>query len=157
MTRCTATAALMDADMQVIPGITLQCELEAGHTDPRYADPQPLYAGLHQPYEVEPGEPHAFTFRWGDPTAAELAEVLDPDESFDLEVDIADEATLEQQQNAGIDNGTVGPGEERDYPRIPDALPRCAECGREVEPDVHSTNGIRHLVRPAVLHAARVA
>lgn len=157
MTRCTATAALMDADMQVIPGITLPCELEAGHDSgpfPRYApddDPRGVRRILMHPTE------HRHTLTWGNPSVDELAEVLDPDESFDLEVDIADEATLEAQQNAGIDNGTVGPGEERDYPRIPDAAPRCLECGREVEPDEHSTNGMRHLVRPAVLHAARVA
>lgn len=67
MTRCTATAALMDANMQVIPGITLQCELELGHDDgvfPRYApddDPRGVRRILMHPTEhlgepsVEPG------------------------------------------------------------------------------------------------------
>lgn len=153
MTRCTATGALFDGDMQIIPGITLQCELEAGHDDARA-----LYERgyLHEPID------HAFTFRWGNPSVDELAEVLDPDESFDLEVDIAPASAIRQQQRnseANLDDGrrpdlSLDTGE---LETIPDARVRCTECGREVEADAHSTNGYRHLVRPAVLHAARVA
>ena len=118
MTRCNATAELVDANMRIIPGITLVCELEAGHNVDRSPEGS-LELGTWATRYL-PGTEHAHTLRWPDPTAAELAEVLDPDESFDLEVDIAPEAVLEQQQNAGIANGTVGPGQERDYPRDPE-------------------------------------
>lgn len=100
MTQCNATAELMDASMQIIPGITLRCELELGHNvelrglmrGGRYdlleqADVAPSLWNI-MPVE-HPATEHAFTFRWSDPTVDELAEVLDPDESFDLEVDIA--------------------------------------------------------------------
>lgn len=128
MTRCNATAELVDANMRIIPGITLVCELEAGHNERQLVELGEHIPGGYRPPEDEwvgtaryyPATEHAHTLRWPDPTAAELAEVLDPDESFDLEVDIAPEAVLEQQQNAGIANGTVGPGQERDYPRGPE-------------------------------------
>lgn len=137
MTRCNATAELMDANMRIIPGITLVCELEAGHHLDRREHPlgglidEADYGEALLEYQrrtgrnrwwggdwrVVPATEHAHTLRWGDPTAAELAEVLDPDESFDLEVDIAPEAVLEQQQNNAIDNGVPMAGHERDYPR----------------------------------------
>lgn len=131
MTRCNATAELVDANMQVIPGITLVCELEAGHHLDRREHPlgglidEVDYGEAVLEYErrtgrnrwwgdawrVVPATDHAFTFRWADPTADELAEVLNPDEAFDLEVDIADEGTLIEQTAAAEDNGMFGPSE----------------------------------------------
>lgn len=125
--RCTATAELVDANGAGV-GVFLRCELEAGHHVDRL---EPLYMGTtYLGRDRIAATEHAYTFRWAEPTEAELAEVYDPAESFDLEVDIADEAALEQQQNAAIDNGALGAGDERDYPRDPEAV-RCSACGRE--------------------------
>jgi hypothetical protein len=136
MTRCTSTAALFGGDMQLIPGITLQCELEAGHdTEPAVWD---------DTYTPE----HRHTLTWGNPSVDELAEVLDPNESFDLEVDIAPAETIREQRDATEATG------------VPDANPRCLVCGREVEADVHSTFGYRHVGRwqsGQHRHGARVA
>lgn len=139
MTRCTATGALMTEQMATMPGVTLPCDLELGHQ------------GAHQ-----------CTFSWFDPTVQELAEVLDPDESFDLEVDIAPASAIRQQVRNGEANRDDAPPLDLSYDTgeletIPDARARCLECGREVEADPYSTNGMRHLERPRRLHAARVA
>lgn len=133
--RCNATGELMTADMTIVPGVTLLCELSLGHRREcewcRWEDG----FGARKPVEHDHPEQHAHTLRWPDPTTDELAEVLDPDESFDLEVDIADEALLEQQQNNAIANGE--PVDERDYPRevdpIPEAPRRCSVCGKAIE------------------------
>lgn len=147
MTQCSATAELVDANMQIIPGIILTCELEAGHHLAMSCDdPACPQAGIYLAHG-HAGSSHAFTFRWSDPTLAELAEVLDPDEDFDLEVDIAPEVALEQQQNAAIDNGVPMLGSERDYQRIPEANPRCSVCGREVVRDWLYSTAWRHLER----------
>ena len=87
MTRCNATAYLVDADMRVIPDITVVCELE-------------------------------------------LAEVLDPDESFDLEVDIAPAETIREQRIAT--EGVV----------IELALHRCSVCGLEPEPECYERRNV---------------
>lgn len=116
MTRCTATGALMTEQMATMPGVTLPCDLEQGHQ------------GAHQ-----------VTLTWFDPTVQELAEVLDPDEAFDLEVDIAPAEVIESVET------------------IPVARPRCSVCGRETVPDPLSTNGVRHLNAGVHNgHAARV-
>ena len=140
MTRCTATGALMTEQMATMPGVTLPCDLELGHQ------------GAHQ-----------CTLSWFDPTAQELAEVLDPDESFDLEVDIAPASAIRQQVRNGEANRDDAPPLDLSYDTgeletIPEARPRCSVCGRETVPDPLRSHGVRHIDAGWHNgHAARVA
>lgn len=89
----------------------LKCSLEAGHDEPRYVSPQPLGAGLTQPLEAEPGTPHECTLRWENPESIieSWPEYDDPDEGFDLEVDIAPaEVVKSAERTADLNNGGLG-------------------------------------------------
>lgn len=78
-TRCPSLGSIIVGGKTV--GV-VQCVEDAGHDEPRYADPQPLYAGLHQPYEVEPGTPHRAVLEWENDTVTPDLDLLDPAEEL---------------------------------------------------------------------------
>jgi hypothetical protein len=78
MTQCLSTA-------QVMPGgAIIRCELEAGHDQPTFEG-----IGHDGPIYRDDATLHRFTLVWGNPEGVEIdPDLYDPDEHFDLEVDI---------------------------------------------------------------------
>jgi hypothetical protein len=61
----------------------VKCDLEAGHDEPTMI---PTFGGgLTQPYDAEPGTPHAMTLTWTPESDPDL-DLFDVDEHFDVDV-----------------------------------------------------------------------
>lgn len=80
MTACGAVGALTVGGRVVGQ---LRCELEAGH-DESYFVPD---SDPGRPFVLEPGTPHAVRLEWT-PEAEPDLDLFDPDERFDVEVEI---------------------------------------------------------------------
>lgn len=180
MTNCPSIAYIVvnGAEVAMIP-----CTLERGHDDPAPAVIERHPNG--QPYRIrlEP-TPHAHTLTWTNPEGLldSWPEWSDPDESFDLEVDVApDEVIAQQERNAranlddgvrpdlSLDTGEVHIEELQRYaaalasvtdspPIITEAPRRCSVCGLEAVVHGASMTGYAHAdqTRRPYSHAARV-
>lgn len=118
MTQCPSTA-------QVMPGgAIIRCELELDHDDPVAViagDTLPtLQVNYYRAVEAGetilgklPGTPHSCTLTWANPEGVVIdPELYDPDETFDLEVDIdpAVEAYICQPCTDGVHWRCADPG-----------------------------------------------
>ena len=92
MTQCPSTA-------QVMPGgAIIRCELEAGHDVPTFEG-----VGHDGPIYRDDATPHSFTLTWDNPDGVEIdPDLYDPDEVFDLEVDI--DPTVAQHLDPPLDD-----------------------------------------------------
>lgn len=131
MTHCNSTAYIVVDGREV--GM-LACELDEGHHDDRrlhplggiidevdYPDAMREYdARVTEPHRQDawpilPGTPHARTLTWADVTPDDIDEAFDPDEAFDLEVDIAPAEVIEHQARVTADAEPVEPAPGADY------------------------------------------